>query len=225
MGDAHQRIYDRQVVLKHCGINIVGRGRKLRLNYRTTEENRQWAVGLLEGAEYDDLDGGTDDQEVYKSLMQGEEPRVETFDTFQDEAEAIGEYLQQRKNDGQPLRDTCIIARTKSLLDNYSGALRAADLSTYTIQKDRAEDRSASGVRLAIRRAKGLEFERVIIAGVTEGTVPLDKALAGAEDEATRELIRKRERSLLYVSVTRAKREVIVTTHDTPSPWLPGVGG
>jgi superfamily I DNA/RNA helicase len=226
VGDAHQRIYDRQVVLKHCGINIVGRGRKLRVNYRTTEENRQWAVGLLEGAEYDDLDGGTDDQEVYKSLMQGEEPRVETFDTFQDEAEAIGEYLQQRKNDGQPLRDTCIIARTKSLLDNYSGALRAADLSTYTIQKDRAEDRSASGVRLAtMHRAKGLEFERVIIAGVTEGMVPLDKALAGAEDEATREQIRKRERSLLYVSVTRAKREVIVTTHDTPSPWLPGVGG
>ncbi|MCS4181631.1 superfamily I DNA/RNA helicase/mRNA-degrading endonuclease RelE of RelBE toxin-antitoxin system [Salinibacter ruber] len=226
VGDAHQRIYDRQVVLKHCGINIVGRGRKLRVNYRTTEENRQWAVGLLEGAEYDDLDGGTDDQEVYKSLMQGEEPRVEAFDTFQDEAEAIGEYLQQRKNDGQPLRDTCIIARTKSLLDNYSGALRAADLSTYTIQKDRAEDRSASGVRLAtMHRAKGLEFERVIIAGVTEGMVPLDKALAGAEDEATRELIRKRERSLLYVSVTRAKREVIVTTHDTPSPWLPGVGG
>ncbi|MFB6076633.1 MAG: UvrD-helicase domain-containing protein, partial [Candidatus Nanohaloarchaea archaeon] len=26
VGDAHQRIYDRQVVLKHCGINIVGRG-------------------------------------------------------------------------------------------------------------------------------------------------------------------------------------------------------
>lgn len=225
VGDAHQRIYDRQVVLKHCGINIVGRGRKLRVNYRTTEENRQWAVGLLEGAEYDDLDGGTDDQEVYKSLMQGEEPRVETFDTFQDEAEAIGEYLQQRKNDGQPLRDTCIIARTKSLLDNYSGALRAADLSTYTIQKDRAEDRSASGVRLAtMHRAKGLEFERVIIAGVTEGMVPLDKALAGAEDEATREQIRKRERSLLYVSVTRAKREVIVTTHDTPSPWLTSIG-
>jgi superfamily I DNA/RNA helicase len=76
-----------------------------------------------------------------------------------------------------------------------------------------------------MHRAKGLEFERVIIAGVTEGTVPLDKALADAEDEATREQIRKRERSLLYVSVTRAKREVIVTAHDTPSPWLLDVGG
>ncbi len=221
VGDAHQRIYDRQVVLGHCGINIVGRGYKLRVNYRTTEENRRWAVGLLEGVEYDDLDGGVDDQEVYKSLMRGEEPRIESFDSFQAEAEAIAEYLQQRKDDGESLRDTSIIARTKSLLDNYSGALRAEDLDTYTIRKDQAEDRSAPGVRLAtMHRAKGLEFERVIIAGVTNGTVPLDRALAEAEDEPTREQIRKRERSLLYVSATRAKREVIVTCHDEPSSWL-----
>ena len=225
VGDAHQRIYDRQVVLSHCGINIVGRGNKLRVNYRTTEENRQWAVGLLQGAEYDDLDGGVDDQEVYKSLMRGEEPRVETFDTFRAEAEAIAAYLNEKKEGGEPLRNTCIIARTKSLLDNYSGALRAADLDTYTIRNDRAEDRSAPGVRLAtMHRAKGLEFERVIIAGVTEGTVPLRRALSDADDEATREQIRKRERSLLYVSVTRAKREVIVTCHDEPSPWLHRTG-
>lgn len=225
VGDAHQRIYDRQVVLKHCGINIVGRSHKLRINYRTTEENRQWAVGLLEGAEYDDLDGGVDDQEVYKSLMQGEEPRVETFGTFQAEVEAIVNFLQKEKEDGESLRDTCIIARTASLLDNYSGALRAADIDTYAIEKDRAEDRSEPGVRLAtMHRAKGLEFERVIVAGVSGGTVPLSKALSEADDEATREQIRKRERSLLYVSATRAKREVIVTAHDTPSPWLPEVG-
>jgi len=224
VGDAHQRIYDRQVVLGHCGINIVGRGYKLRVNYRTTEENRKWAVGLLEGVDYDDLDGGTDNQEVYKSLMRGEEPRVEPFESFQAEAEAIAEYLQQKEEGGEPLRDTCIIARTKSLLDTYSGALRAANLDTYTIRKDRAEDRSAPGVRLAtMHRAKGLEFERVIIAGVTDGIVPLDKALAAAEDDVMRKQIRKQERSLLYVSATRAKREVIVTCHDEPSPWLDGV--
>lgn len=221
VGDAHQRIYDRQVVLKHCGVNIVGRAYKLRVNYRTTEENRQWAVGLLEGAEYDDLDGGVDDQEVYKSLMRGEEPRVETFDSFQAEAEAIVEYLDGRKGDEELLRDTCLIARTKSLLDNYRGALRAADIGTYVIRKDRSEDRSEPGVRLAtMHRAKGLEFERVIIAGVSEGTVPLGKALSRADDEAVQEQIRKRERSLLYVSATRAKREVIVTCHDEPSQWL-----
>ena len=38
VGDGHQRIYRRFAVLGQCGIKIVGRGRKLRINYRTTEE-------------------------------------------------------------------------------------------------------------------------------------------------------------------------------------------
>jgi DNA helicase IV len=35
VGDAHQRIYGHQVVLSRCGIDIRGRGRKLKLNFRT----------------------------------------------------------------------------------------------------------------------------------------------------------------------------------------------
>ena len=41
VGDGHQRIYGRnKVVLGRCGIDVRGRSRKLRLNYRTTEETR-----------------------------------------------------------------------------------------------------------------------------------------------------------------------------------------
>jgi len=223
VGDAHQRIYDRSVVLKHCRINIQGaRGRKLRVNYRTTEENRRWAVRLLQGAEYDDLDGGVDNQAVYKSLMRGEEPLVKTFSTFRDEATAIIEYVNRQSEDGVDARDICIIARTQHLLDNYEGTLRKAGISTYTIKRDKAEDRSVEGVRLAtMHRAKGLEFEQVIVAGVSDSAVPNRTALAQAADESDRERILKHERSLLYVSATRAKRRVIVTCHETPSRWLP----
>ncbi|WP_103030547.1 3'-5' exonuclease [Salinibacter altiplanensis] len=76
-----------------------------------------------------------------------------------------------------------------------------------------------------MHRARGFEFDRVIIAGVSGGTVPLSRALSSAEDDAMRKQIRKQERSLLYVSATRAKREVIVTCHDKPSPWLSEVTG
>jgi superfamily I DNA/RNA helicase len=225
VGDAHQRIYDRQVVLSHCGINIVGRGRKLRINYRTTEENRRWAVKLLQGVDYDDLDGGFDDQEVYKSLMRGQEPRVRQFESFRDEALAISEFLDHRAEAGDDLRNTCLIARTKKLLDNYDGALQSAGLDTYPIEQDRAENRSKPGVRLAtMHRAKGLEFDRVVVAGVSEGVVPHRRALSSAADETDRERARKHERSLLYVSATRAKREVVVTCHGEPSPWLPSSG-
>lgn len=223
VGDAHQRIYDRRVVLKHCGINIQGaRGQKLRINYRTTEENRRWAVRLLQGVDYDDLDGGVDDQAVYKSLIQGEEPLVKAFSTFREEAEAIVEYIKSQVQIGGEARDICIIARTQHLLDNYEGALKSAGLKTYPIKKNAAEDRSADGVRLAtMHRAKGLEFEQVVVAGVNDENVPNRQALSEASDDADKERILKHERSLLYVAATRAKRRVIVTCHETPSRWLP----
>ncbi len=37
VGDGHQRIYRRPTRLSACGIPIVGRSRRLKLNYRTTE--------------------------------------------------------------------------------------------------------------------------------------------------------------------------------------------
>jgi DNA helicase IV len=49
VGDPHQRIYGRPLVLGQCGINVRGRSRKLRINYRTTEETRAWATAVLQG--------------------------------------------------------------------------------------------------------------------------------------------------------------------------------
>ena len=59
-GDAHQRIYGHMARLGTCGIEIRGRARRLKLNYRTTEQIRTRAVAILEGLEVDDLDGGVD---------------------------------------------------------------------------------------------------------------------------------------------------------------------
>ena len=69
VGDAHQRIYRYKVVLSQCGVNVRRRSRKLRINYRTTEETRRWAMRLLEGLSVDDLDGGLNEQKGYKSLL------------------------------------------------------------------------------------------------------------------------------------------------------------
>ena len=82
--DGHQRIYARnKVVLSQCGINIRGRARKLKVNYRTTEEIRHWAVNLLDGFQIVDLDGGLDDNKGYKSLTHGNAPQIEQFDTVE----------------------------------------------------------------------------------------------------------------------------------------------
>ncbi len=103
VGDGHQRIYRHKVVLGQCGVNIMGRSRKLRINYRTTEENRRWAVGLLEGIPIDDLDGGTDDQKGYKSLLHGEQPAVHHFKTAKEESDYIVSLLKECEDNDQEL--------------------------------------------------------------------------------------------------------------------------
>lgn len=222
VGDAHQRIYRHSVVLSKCGVNVRGRSRKLRINYRTTEETRRFAVRILDGLPIDDLDLGTDDQKGYKSLMHGETPEVREYRTFRDEVEGIVTYVHDLERDGVPLDTVCLVARTEGRVEQYENALRAQGIPTYSIRRSEAEDRRAPGVRLAtMHRVKGLEFERMIIASVNEGVVPLPKTITSSDPALAFESD-ARERALLYVSATRARRSLVITCFDTPSRYLEG---
>jgi superfamily I DNA/RNA helicase len=221
VGDGHQRIYRKKVVLGQAGVNIVGRSRKLYVNYRTTDEIRKYAVALLQDVAVDDLDGGADDNSKFTSLVHGEAPEVVACANFEDEVAAIARFLEA----GEANR-TCLVTRTSGLLDQYEAALQAKGIPCTRIRRSQAEDRSAPGVRLAtMHRVKGLEFDGLIVAGVNEGKVPLATGDLQSEDGAVREEAEQRERALLYVAVTRARRRVLVTCHGAPSPFLAGVRG
>jgi len=222
VGDAHQRIYRHKVVLGRCGIDIRGRGRKLRINYRTTEENRKWAVSLLEGIRFDDLDGGEDNQSGYKSLLRGIKPNVRQFESFQKEIEYIVKYLKQIKDSKELLSGTCIVVRTNSLMKQYEVAIKENKIKTYFVKRSEAEDTKAEGVRLAtMHRVKGLEFDCIIIAGVNEGVVPSEKTgFRKSTDPVIKRETETHERALLYVAATRAKKNVLVTSFGKTSRFL-----
>lgn len=221
VGDAHQRIYRHKVVLGQCGINIIGRGRKLKINYRTTDETRRWAVGLLKNLQIDDLDGGVDEQRGYKSLLHGIAPSIMRFNSFDQEIEYIVDYLHQVKTEGGLLRGVCLVARTDSLLRQYEEGLKQEGIGTYFIRRSEAEDQTIPGLRMAtMHRVKGLEFDRVIIAGVNDGIVPYEGYGAGSSDPVVKRDTETQERALLYVSATRARKEALVTSFGKPSQFL-----
>ena len=221
VGDAHQRIYGRaRVVLSRCGIRVVGRSRKLRLNYRTTEETRGWAARLLHGRPIDDLDGGEDDDRV-RSLTHGPEPLIRHFDSCEEQADGVARYLERLREQGQLLRSVCVAAPVKRELDAIEKALRNHDLEVFPLGPDTLDDGTKEGVRLAtMHRVKGLEFDRVVIASVNDGLVPHRRAYAGAGDAAERNKAETKERALLYVAATRAKKELLVLSYGAPSPFL-----
>jgi superfamily I DNA/RNA helicase len=221
VGDAHQRIYRHKVSRGKCGIDIRGRGKKLKINYRTTDEIRRFAVDLLEGRTIDDLDGSEDDQKGYMSLSHGAAPKVTVSDNAQDEAAYITSHIQALESEGVPLSSICVVARIHRLVEFYGLHLRSAGLPVYEIKRDSPEHRDRPGVRIAtMHRVKGLEFEHVIVAAANDNIIPLPIALAGADDAITSRDIETGERALLYVALTRAKRSALITSYGTPSGFL-----
>ena len=74
--DSHQRIYGNQVALKRFGINIVGRSKRLTLNYRTTDQNLRYALGILSGEQFVDLNEEAVSSDGYRSARSGPKPFV-----------------------------------------------------------------------------------------------------------------------------------------------------
>jgi superfamily I DNA/RNA helicase len=218
VGDAHQRIYGSPVVLSQCGINVRGRSSRLRINYRTTEQIRCWAMGMLQGLSFDDLDGGIVDEKGYRSLLAGPLPQVYAFDTPKDEAEFIGEQVNGLLETKKPT-DICIVARTnKQLQDVYRPILRNLNIKHTVLDRDN----DPHGVALAtMHRVKGLEFPVMILAGINENTVPLKVKGIASDPAASKEHL-NRERSLLFVAATRARDMLIVTSNGSPSRFLQG---
>jgi superfamily I DNA/RNA helicase len=221
VGDAHQRIYAHRVVLSRCGIDIRGRSRKLRLNYRTTDEIRKWAVAILEDCDIDDLDGGQDDNKGFRSLLHGDYPEIQKQATFEREIEVIAERIQQLEKENIPLSAICVVARTQNLLEQYESALQTKGIAHLRIQHQVSDDSAKPGLRTAtMHRVKGLEFDVMIIAGVNDGVVPLANAVADADSDYARIEVETKERSLLYVAATRAKNHVLISCSGSPSKFI-----
>ncbi len=201
VGDAHQRIYGHQVVLSRCGIDIRGRGQKLRINYRTTEELKNWGMGLLRGLSFDDLNGATDDAQGVRSLVHGEPPVVKACPNETAVGEASAAHIKGLLEAGAKPETICSVAPTHHELDLYQKYLQQVCPIIHRIEPGKADDAATPGLRLAtIHRVKGLEFDHVILAGRLESVQP-------ATDRSEQTMQR---RALLYVAATRARKSLFV---------------
>ena len=191
VGDGHQRIYHRhRASMSECGIDIRGRGRKLYLNYRTTEQIRLAAVALLEGCEVDDLDEGSDEVRRYKSISRGPAPVLLQVPHLEDAFAKAVELVAVALAAG---RSVCVMVPTKHEAGEALKALKAAGIGSTLIgpnERDRAE---SSAARVAtMHRAKGLEFDEVVLIAKPERT-------PGSTEQFD-------QQRLEYVALTRAKR-------------------
>lgn len=221
VGDSHQRIYKHHPVLTRYGISVRGRGTKLRVNYRTTQETRQFAFAILEGIPFDDLDGGRISDEACHSLTHGAPPVVKKFDRESQEAKYLKQEIEALIQSGVDARDICITARTQKLVNNYMNVLADAGIRVCKIETSSPDDAQQDGVRVAtMHRVKGLEFKYVFVAAAHEIPTSKFRQAMHMQDPLTREENLNGEKCLLYVALTRAQKGAYVTGYGKKFPLL-----
>ncbi|MBZ0097219.1 MAG: AAA family ATPase [Sulfuricella sp.] len=211
VGDAHQRIYRHKVTLSKVGIDIRGRGRRLKINYRTTDEIRRWAAARLANCAIDDLDGQPDTLIGYRSLTHGPKPEEVTNNSREAERKMVLDALDRLSAEGFPQRSVCIVVRTNAEATEYSNWLSAEGRTVLKLDKNTGDDQDSPGIRVStMHRVKGLEFDAVIIAGYRD---PEYYAKEYAEDNDAGVLVDAltNERCLLHVAATRAKKYLLVS--------------
>ncbi|MEU9325618.1 UvrD-helicase domain-containing protein [Streptomyces canus] len=218
VGDTHQRIYNNQVTLGSLGINIRGRSAKLTLSYRTTRQILGSALGVLSGESFDDLDGNQETLAGYRSVLSGGRPELHASPDWESERAAITELVSDWSD--IPPEQIAICVPTNAMAQEVAVSLAHSGIRAIEIGPD--GPRGDEGVHIGTMfRFKGLEYQRMIIAGVSEGLVPRTAVIQMRHTDALRyrrEL--QRARSLLFVAATRSRDALAIFWHGAPSQFL-----
>lgn len=65
-----------------------------------------------------------------------------------------------------------------------------------------------------------MEFDLIVLASCNEGLIPLKNAVEHKADEVSQIEADAHERSLVFVALTRAKKEVVISSYGVKSSYL-----
>lgn len=215
--DSHQRIYGRPTVLKHYGVKVQGRSRRLTLNYRTTLENLRFALGVLAGEEYEDSEGLDVSTAGYRSARSGPRPFKHATKSDAEQLDTIAADISRWINQGVREETIAILASSNNAAKKVQQELGHRDISVALTTQPQVT--GGQVVAMTMHTAKGMEFSRVVLFDVSDGCFPPPWAYKGLPDEDRSDNERK-FRSLLYVAASRARDELVVTWKGAPSALL-----
>lgn len=207
--DPGQRIYKGPTSWRALGLEVQGRSRRLRVNYRTTRE----IGGLAERALPPEVEG---EARGSLALLRGPTPEQRGFNREEEALKELLRWVRWLLGQGLEPRQIAVLARVHKLAESVGKRLLEEGLPTQKLDED------GEGVWYGtVHGAKGLEFRAVALFGASADLFPLKILLNKATDLQEKALVEEKERSLLYVALSRPREYLWVGYWGEPSPYLP----
>ena len=217
-GDLGQRIFQQPFSWKSLGVDIRGRSRTLRINYRTSHQIRQQADRLL-GPETTDVDGNIEDRTDTVSVFNGPPPTIRVLATENEEIKSVGIWLVEQSKAGVQPHEFGVFVRSAGQLDRAQAAVKESGLS-FKILDEHLDTTSGHVSISTMHLAKGLEFRAVAVIACDDEIIPLQERIETVGDNADLQEVYDTERHLLYVACTRARDYLLVTSVEPASEFL-----
>ncbi len=217
-GDLGQRIFQQPFSWLSQGVDVRGRSRTLRVNYRTSHQIRQQADRLLD-PEIADVDGLREQRSDTISVFNGPVPQVRSFATEEDEVKAVGTWLRERTTEGVAPHEIGLFVRSEAQIDRAKRAMEEAGIAFRELnaQVEVASSFAAIGV---MHVAKGLEFRAVAVMACDDEVLPLQERIEQIGEEGDLQDAYDSERHLLYVACTRARDQLHVSGIEPVSEFM-----
>jgi superfamily I DNA/RNA helicase len=217
-GDLGQRIFQPPFSWKALGVDIRGRSRTLRVNYRTSHQIRTQADRLLSPT-VTDVDGNREDRSDTVSVFNGPPPVMRSFSSAGEEINAVGHWIAARAKDGVLPHEFGVCVRSAAQLARAQDAVTAAGMAFKVLDEHVATTSGHVSIS-TMHLAKGLEFRAVVVMACDDEVLPLQERIETVGDEADLQEVYDTERHLLYVACTRARDHLLVTAVEPGSEFL-----
>lgn len=221
-GDLGQRIFQQPFSWKALGVDVRGRSRTLRINYRTSHQIRMQVDRLLD-PELADVDGNSEQRRGTISVLNGPEPVIRILDSRDGEINTVSQWLTERLGEGAAPHEIGIFVRSAAEIDRARASAAKARIP-FMVLDERLGVASGYASVSTMHLAKGLEFRVVAVMACDDEVIPLQERIEAIADEADLEEVYNTERHLLYVACTRARDNLLVTGVKPASEFLEDLG-
>ena len=221
-GDIGQRIFQQPFSWKELGVDIRGRSRTLRVNYRTSHQIRARADRLLD-PQVRDGDGKLEKRDDTISLFNGPAPIIQRFRTVTAETQAVADWLAQQTKAGVSPAEIALFVRSEFEISRAVAAANAAQMAYKVLDDTLAQSADTLAIS-TMHLAKGLEFRAVAVMACDDEVIPSQERIESVGDEGDLQDVCNTERHLLYVACTRARDDLLITCLEPGSEFLDDMG-